>query len=73
MVTIQVTLFDPNNHYKPVSSLITVESIEVFKTSKAQIAQEGIIKICQKRYWTKKDLKKYGYKECKVRVYKEEE
>lgn len=73
MIKIQVTLFNPQGHYKPISSLVLVENEEYFKTNKKQIAQDGIIKICQKRYWTQKDLKRFGYKECKVRIYNKDE
>ena len=72
MTIAQVTLFDPQGHYKPVSALVTINTIEEIKTNKQKIAKEGIIKICQKRYWTQKDLKKFGYKECKVRLYQKE-
>lgn len=68
----QVTLFDPKGHYKPVSVLVTIDNVDELKTNRQNIAKEGIVKICQKRYWTQKDLKRFGYKECKVRLYQKE-
>ena len=69
MITLQVTLFDKGGHYKPVSTLINVESIEYFKSHRKEIKIAGVVKICQKRGWTQKELEKYGYKICKIRVY----
>lgn len=69
MLSIQVTLFDKTGKYKPVSTLVKCESIDYFHSHKAEIRTQGIVKICQKRYWTNKDLKRYGYTTCKMRVY----
>ena len=69
MITLQITLFDKGGHYKPVSTLINVESIEYFKSHKEEVKIAGVVKICQKRGWTQRELEKYGYKTCKIRVY----
>lgn len=69
MIQIQVTLFDKQGRYKPVASLVKVESEEAFKANREQIRTEGIIKICQKRGWGKRELANYGYTTCKMRVY----
>ena len=61
-IIIQVTLFDKQNKHKPVSTLVEVESVKYFNT-------KAIQKICNKRYWTGQDLKKYGYTSVKVRNY----
>lgn len=72
----QVTL--TSEHYKPVSCIITREQktdtnlLENAETKK-QIIAEGTIKICQKRLWSKSDLKKYGYLKVRVRQYDKEE
>lgn len=71
-ITIQVTLFDKGGHYKPVSSLVKVESASYYNTHKADVQRSGIIKICQKRGWTKRELEKYGYTHCKMRLYENE-
>ena len=36
---------------------------------KKTIINKGVNKICQKRYWTQRDLKNYGYLKAKVREY----
>lgn len=70
----QVTLICKTGQYKPVSTIINFqqssdEDLTAKAETKKQIQQSGIIKICQKRYWTNADLKKYGYTAVKVRVY----
>lgn len=72
MIQIQVTLFDKQNRYKPVSALVNIPNISFYKEHSQEVKNQGIIKICQKRYWTTKDLKEFGYTTCKVRVYDKE-
>ena len=67
MTQYQVTLTDMLGKYKPVSCIITTEL--TLDTHKKEIINLGVVKICQKRYWTQKDLKRYGYLKAKVRVY----
>ena len=69
MEQIQVTLYNMTNKYKPVSAIVNVESKEWYLAHKKETREQGIIKICQKRYWTSKDLKKYEYSMCKMRIY----
>ena len=69
----QVTLMCSTGQYKPVSAIVSKDLSEVkTKGSKKvvqEIKQEGITKICNKRYWTTRELKKYCYTICKVREY----
>jgi len=69
MITLQITLFDKENRYKPISTLIAVESVRYYNEHVKEIKEKGIIKICQKRGWTARELKKYNYLTCKVRVF----
>lgn len=68
----QVTLYCADGRYRPVSCLISSEMVQEVKEDKAKlisvVKQEGIKKICQKRYWTAKDLKKYNYTKVKIRT-----
>ena len=50
MIQLQVTLFDKNNQYKPVSTLVNVESVSYYNSHIKEVQQQAIIKICQKRY-----------------------
>ena len=72
MIKLQITLFDTNNKYKPISTIIEVESVEYYKQHQQQIRQKAIEKICAKRYTTPKQLAKDGYNQIKVRVYQEQ-
>ncbi len=69
MENIQVTLYDKQGRYKPVSALYKVESISWFQSHRKEVQIGGIIKICQKRGWDQKDLARYGYTTCKMRIY----
>jgi len=72
MIQYQVTLFDKQQRYKPVSTLISVESEEYFSTHRDEIKRKAVNMICQKRYWTARELKEYGYTTCKIRLYDKE-
>lgn len=64
----QVTMLDPENHYKPVSAIVKMDD----SSTRQEIAREGQRKIMQKRYWSMRDVKKYGYSKIKVREYDKE-
>ena len=72
MIRLQVTLFDTNNKYKPISTIVEVESVEYYKEHTQQTRQKAVEKICAKRYTTPKQLAKNGYNQIKVRVYQEQ-
>lgn len=66
----QVTLYNPEGKYKPVSCIVTREEADLAIPSiKKEIVQAGIQKICSKRYWSKQDLQRYGFSKAKTRVY----
>ena len=75
----QVTLYCTTGQYKPVSCIVTMmkksddENLLKNPRTKKEIVHKGIVKICQKRYWTNKDLVKYNYTKAKVRVFKKED
>ena len=67
---VQVTLFDKSGQHKPVSVVVKgVKDKEDYYNRAKEIKEKAIIKICQQRGWTAKDLKKFGYVTSKVRVY----
>ena len=72
MIRLQVTLFDTNNKYKPISTTVEVESVKYYKQHQQQTRQRAIEKICAKRYTTPKQLARDGYNQIKVRVYQEQ-
>ena len=63
----QVTLTSTSGKYKPVSCIIITDL--TIEANKKDIINKGVTKICQKRYWTQRDLKNYGYLKAKVREY----
>lgn len=70
----QVTLFCGTGAYKPVSCIVNYpqtsnENLLSNDSEKKNIQKAGVIKICQKRYWQKSDLIKYGFTKCKIREY----
>lgn len=69
MIKMQVTLFDKDNKYKPLSTLIEVESLDAFQKNKKEYLKKAIINISAKRYLTISELKKQGFTSLKVREY----
>lgn len=69
----QVTLCCKSGKYKPVSCIIAKDTEEIKTKGKvkflADLKAEGIRKICQKRYWSNRELKQYEYTVVKVREY----
>lgn len=68
-IIIQVTLFDETGKYKPISTLIEVESIEYYKAHRKECKEQAFQKICNQRLLTGKELIKLGYTKVKVRNY----
>lgn len=68
-VTLQFTLFDINGKYKPISTLVKVESIKWFKEHQEEVKIKAIQQICNQRRLTGKELAKLGYTRLKVRNY----
>ena len=66
---LQVTFFHNEGKYKPVSTVIEVESIEQYEQHKAQEQKRALINIAHYRYTTPQDLIKQGYTKVKVREY----
>jgi len=70
----QVTLIDKNKKYRPVSAIIKIEQnndgdLTLDAKYKKEIINKGIVKICQKRGWGKKELRIYNYLTALVRKY----
>lgn len=70
----QVTLICKTGAYKPVSCIVEVEQMKGIDLTKNETMRKGIIergvkKICASRYWTIKDLQKYGFISAKARLY----
>lgn len=71
MQQIQITLVSESG-YRPLSTLVNVESWQAYLDNKSKIQQDAVIAICAKRHMTTRDLRKYGYTTIKARVYDKE-
>lgn len=71
-MNIQITLVDPSGRYKPLSTLIEVDSVKDFNTNQKEYIKKAKIRLMARHYWDSSDLKRYGYTEIKARVYDKE-
>ena len=74
----QVTMYCETNQYKPISTIVRIEqehddNLLLDVNRKKEIVKKGIIKICQKKYWSKREVQKYGYTKVRAREYKKEQ
>lgn len=69
MIKMQVTLFDKENKYKPISTLIEVASIEEYNNNRQEYNKRAVQKIAAKRYLSISELKRQGYTSLKTREY----
>ena len=69
----QVTLYDKQNRYKPVSAIVMCSAPKDLtdKADRKWLISQGTMKICQKRLWGARELKQYGYLTAKIRDYDE--
>lgn len=68
-ITLQFTLYCTTGQYKPVSCLLTLDSVQSYNQNPSEFQKRAIEKICMKRYWSRADLCKYGYTKIKCRIY----
>ncbi|MBQ8793102.1 MAG: hypothetical protein IJZ62_05990 [Clostridia bacterium] len=74
----QVTMYCATGQYKPISTIVTMEQVHDDNLlenpqKKTEIIHKGIIAICHKKYWSSRDVKKYGYTKVRAREYKKEQ
>ena len=68
-ITLQFTLFDITGKYKPISTLVKVESIKWFREHQEEVKTKAIQQICNQRRISGKELAKMGFKKLKIRNY----
>lgn len=68
-ILIQITLFDVNNKYKPISTLVKIPNIQYYREHQEEVKRKGYQQICNQRYLTGKELLNLGYKKVKIRNY----
>lgn len=69
VMKLQVTLFATNGKYRPISTIINVESMEDYNEHKREYQKKAILNICHNRRTTWEDLQKDSYTKIKVREY----
>lgn len=72
----QITMYCSTNQYKPISTIVKIEqereeeNLLLNKEKKQEIINKGIVRICQKKFWTMREVKRYNYTRVKAREYK---
>ena len=69
MITLQATLFSTTGKYRPISTLIKVESEAYYHEHAREVQKRAIQKMCAQRYVNWNWMKEGGYTRMKVRVY----
>lgn len=72
MIKMQLTMFDKEGHYKPISTIVEVESMDYYMANKNKVQSIAIQNICHNRCISFKELQKQGYTTIKVREYDKE-
>lgn len=72
MIQIQLTLYSESGKYRPMSTIVEVESIAYYNTHKQEIQNRAIQRISVQRKMDIWAMKKYGYTKLKARVYDKE-
>ena len=66
---LQVTLFQKEGKYKPMSTVLEVKSMEYYKTHKKEVQRKALENIGHQRYLTVQEIIQRGYTQVKVREY----
>lgn len=69
MIKLQVTLFSASGKYKPISTIVEVESLEYYVNNKRAVQKRAVANICHNRRMTIESLKEAGYTLIKAREY----
>lgn len=72
MIQIQLTLYSESGKYRPMSTIVEVESIAYYNAHKQEILNRAIQRISVQRKMDIWAMKKYGYTKLKARVYDKE-
>ena len=67
---LQITLFDKNKKFKPLSTLVDIPNIEYVEGHKKQLINKAYQQIASKKYMLSTELHNDGYTIVKMREYK---
>lgn len=66
---LQVTVFHNEGKYKPMSTILEVESMQEYENNKSEIQKRALLNIGHYRHLTPQEIIKNGYTKIKVREY----
>lgn len=72
MITMQFTFFSTTGKYKPISTLLKVESLDYYKAHTHEVQVRAIKRVCAQRYVDWAWMKENGYTTLKARIYDKE-
>lgn len=72
MIKMQFTLVSNTGKYRPMSTILEIESAEYYLANKKAVQKRAIEKICKQRMIDGRFLKEYGYTAIKTREYDKE-
>lgn len=72
MIQLQCTLFSTTGKYRPMSTIVKVESAKYFNEHKQEIQTRAVQKICAEKRTEPWCLKRDGFSKMKIRVYDKE-
>ncbi len=64
-----MTVFHKDNKYKPLSTILEVDSMQYYNTHKAEVQRKALANIGHFRHLTPQELIKQGYTKIKTREY----
>ncbi len=73
MIKLQVTFFQKENKYKPISTIVEIDSLEYYENNKAEVQKRALLNIAHNRRTTPNNLIQQGYTKIKTREYNIEE
>ena len=73
MIKLQITFFQKENKYKPISTILEIDSLKYYENHKAEIQKRALMNIAHNRKTTPNVLIQQGYTKIKTREYNIEE
>ena len=72
MIKIQITFFQKENKYKPISTILDIKNMDYYINHKTELQKKALLNIAHQRKTTPKELINQGYIKIKVREYDKE-
>lgn len=69
MIKLQVTLVHKDNTYRPISTLVEIESMDYYTQHKAEVQRKALEKMAHQRKMLPSEIVKQGFTKVKTREY----